>query len=130
MRMISRLAMAGLAVMGLAASAAGQAKSPADEAKELFTTRCDVCHGEKGDGNGPGAAALNPKPRNWTDAKWQKETPDDKIIKVIVEGGPSVGLNALMGPNPDLKGKDAVLKEMVKRIRSLAAPAAAPAKKK
>jgi mono/diheme cytochrome c family protein len=27
---------------------------------------CTACHGETGKGDGPGAAALNPKPANWT----------------------------------------------------------------
>ena len=131
MNMVSKMAVTGIALVGLAASAAGQAKSPADEAKEILTQRCEVCHGPAGDGNGPGGAALNPKPRNFTDAKWQKETADDRITKVIVEGGPSVGLNVLMTPNPDLKGRDAVLKELVKLVRAYGAPAkAAPAKKK
>ncbi len=133
MNMLSKLAVTGVAMLGLAASASGQGKSPADEAKEILTQRCEVCHGPKGDGNGPGGAALNPKPRNFTDAKWQKETADDRMMKVIVEGGPSVGLNVLMTPNPDLKGKDAVLKELVKLVRAygpVAAPAPAPAAKK
>src|SRR5687767_6078811 len=31
------------------------------EAKKLFKARCVVCHGQNGKGDGPGAAALNPK---------------------------------------------------------------------
>lgn len=41
--------------------------------KTSFTTNCVVCHGDKGDGNGPAGAAMNPKPRNlmgdWKDFK-------------------------------------------------------------
>jgi mono/diheme cytochrome c family protein len=32
----------------------------------LFTQHCVVCHGEQGHGDGPAAAALNPKPPNLT----------------------------------------------------------------
>ncbi|MBK7405558.1 MAG: cytochrome c [Phycisphaerales bacterium] len=32
----------------------------------LFKQRCSVCHGNTGHGDGMGAAALNPKPRNLT----------------------------------------------------------------
>src|SRR5262245_57760360 len=35
---------------------------------------CTACHGDTGKGNGPGAAALNPKPADWTSAKVQAET--------------------------------------------------------
>lgn len=121
MRVFTRLALAGAVVMGASGVASAQAKSPADEAKEILVTRCNVCHGEKGDGNGIGAVALNPKPRNWSDAKWQKDTPDDKILKVIVDGGAANGLSATMTPNPDLKAKDAVLKEILKTIRAFGA---------
>jgi mono/diheme cytochrome c family protein len=121
MRGFTRLALAGAVLTGASSVASAQAKSPADEAKEIIVTRCNVCHGEKGDGNGIGAMALNPKPRNWSDAKWQKETADDKILKTIVEGGAGVGLSPTMTPNPDLKGKDAVLKEILKTIRGFGA---------
>lgn len=35
---------------------------------------CTACHGESGKGDGPGAAALNPKPANWTAKAVQDET--------------------------------------------------------
>ena len=35
----------------------------------LFLQNCSVCHGEKGDGKGPAAAALNPPPANFLDKK-------------------------------------------------------------
>ena len=49
-----------------AAVAAGK-KATVDKA-------CTACHGESGKGDGPGAAALNPKPADWTAAKVQQET--------------------------------------------------------
>jgi mono/diheme cytochrome c family protein len=49
-----------------AATAAGK-KATVDKA-------CTACHGESGKGDGPGAAALNPKPADWTSAKVQGET--------------------------------------------------------
>ena len=76
-----------------------------------------VCHGNDGSGNGPGAAALAVKPRSFKDPTWQASVDDARIKKVIVEGGKSVGLNEAMAPNPDLQGKDAVLSELVTKIR-------------
>lgn len=93
--------------------------TPADEAKALFSGRCAVCHGAQGAGDGAGAAALNPKPRNFKDAQWQSSVTDQHLTQVIVGGGPAVGKNAMMPANPDLKDKPEVLAELVKLIRAL-----------
>jgi hypothetical protein len=79
-----------------------------------------VCHGESGTGNGPGAAALNPKPQNYTDPVWQKATKDEEIRKAILLGGAAVGKNPAMAPNPDLKGKPEVVDGLVAIVRSFA----------
>jgi len=88
-----------------------------EEAKDLFKTRCVPCHGEQGKGNGPGAAALNPKPRNYTDATWQASVTDEQLKKTIVYGGAAVGKSPNMPANPDLDGKDAELNGLVAIIR-------------
>ena len=36
--------------------------------KEVYLRRCVGCHGPKGDGNGPAATFLNPRPRDFRDA--------------------------------------------------------------
>ena len=36
--------------------------------KEVYLRRCVGCHGEKGDGNGPAATFLSPRPRDFRDA--------------------------------------------------------------
>ena len=46
------------------------------------------------------------------------QTKDERIAKVIVEGGAAVGLSEGMAANPDLKGKDDVVAELVKIVRS------------
>ncbi|MEM7136764.1 MAG: cytochrome c [Myxococcota bacterium] len=95
------------------------AKDPAVEAQEIFQARCVTCHGENGKGDGPGSAALNPKPRDYTSAKWQKSVTDEHIAKVIVGGGTAVGLSALMPPNPDLADKPEVVAALVTVVRNL-----------
>lgn len=94
---------------------------PAVEARQLFASRCSVCHGNDGTGNGPGAAALTPKPRNYTDAEWQKTVTDEQIRNTILLGGPAMGKSPAMPANPDLKAKPAVLDALVKHVRSFAA---------
>ena len=60
-----------------AAVAAGK-KATVDKA-------CTACHGDGGKGDGPGAAALNPKPADWTSAKVQAE-PDGCLFWKISTG--------------------------------------------
>lgn len=108
---------------------------PKAEADTVFTQRCSVCHGMSGKGDGPGAAALNPKPRDYSDAAWQKSVDDAYLAKVIVEGGAAVGKSPIMVANADLKDKPEVVKELVAKVRAFggggaaapAAPAPAPA---
>lgn len=87
------------------------------EAKDIFKKKCLVCHGENGQGDGPGAAALDPKPRNFAEASWQKEVTDDQISKAIIGGGAAVGKSPIMPGNPELKAKPDSVKELVAIIR-------------
>jgi len=89
----------------------------AKEAKALYTSTCEVCHGKAGAGDGPGSAALKPKPRNFGDASWQTEAKDADLKKVILGGGAAVGKSPLMPGNPMLKNKPEVVDELVKIIR-------------
>lgn len=91
--------------------------NPAAEAKKYFQTTCVVCHGDHGAGDGPGAAALDPKPRAFSDPAWQAGITDEAMRKVILEGGAAVGKSAGMAPNPKLKDKPEVLEELVKIVR-------------
>ena len=107
--------------LAAAASAPAPAAAPGDpksEAQTLFRARCSVCHGEKGTGDGPGAAALNPKPRNYTDAAWQASVTDEQIKNTIMLGGAAVGKSPIMPASPDLQAKPAVVDELVKIVRS------------
>jgi mono/diheme cytochrome c family protein len=97
------------------------------EAKEIFASRCTTCHGADGKGDGPAAAALNPKPRDFTDAAWQKTLSDEAIDKIIIGGGAAVGKSPMMPPNPDLANKPDVVKGLRVLVRGLAG--SEPAKK-
>jgi mono/diheme cytochrome c family protein len=88
------------------------------EAEKLFFKTCAACHGRDGTGNGPAAENLNPKPRNYTDPKWQASVTDDEIKKTIVLGGAGVGKSAMMPPNPKLKDRPEVVDELVGIIRA------------
>jgi len=103
-----------------AAEPDSQAPSGAEakgEAEQMFRSRCVVCHGEKGLGNGPGSTALNPKPRNYTDGTWQANVTDDQIKNVIMYGGAAAGKSPIMPASPDLQSKPEVVDELVKIVR-------------
>lgn len=84
----------------------------------MFQSLCSTCHGMTGNGDGPGAAAINPKPRSFSDATWQGSVTDEHIQKVIVYGGAAVGKSPFMVANPQLKGKNDVLAALTKIVRS------------
>ncbi len=66
--------------------------------KEIYAEKCGSCHGPEGEGDGPAAAALDPKPRNLSDAEYVSTLSDEHIFKTISEGGAAVGKSPLMPP--------------------------------
>ncbi len=88
-----------------------------DEAKQLASSRCAMCHGQTGRGDGPTAATLNPKPRDFSSREWQKSMSDGQLRTAILQGGAGVGKSQLMPANPDLADKPAVVDELVKIVR-------------
>jgi mono/diheme cytochrome c family protein len=88
------------------------------EGKKLFETRCFVCHGRDGKGDGPSATGLAEKPQDLTDPNWQKSNSDDLIGVVIKQGGVAIGKTGAMPPNPDLTQEQ--IQSLVAFVRSLA----------
>ena len=91
------------------------------DADQVWTTRCSLCHGAAGKGDGPASGPLNPKPRDMTDKKWQASVDDKHIELVIVKGGTAVNLSPMMAANPDLESKPDVVKALRAKVRSLGA---------
>ncbi len=58
-------------------------ESPEAATAALFKTRCALCHGPDGHGNGPGAAALKPAPRNFHDKAYMSTRTDAQLSEVI-----------------------------------------------
>lgn len=90
-----------------------------DPIEQKYQTFCASCHGADGAANSATAMALNPRPRNFTDKAWQDKTSDDRIYKVLKEGGASVGLAATMASFGTLL-TDEEIKGMIGKIRSFA----------
>ncbi len=55
------------------------------DAKTIYVANCGPCHGEKGRGDGPAAAGLNPKPADHSSALIQSET-DGSLFWKLSEG--------------------------------------------
>jgi mono/diheme cytochrome c family protein len=70
--------------------------------KKLYAMNCAMCHGVKGGGNGPAAAAIKPRPTNFTDPNLKNklftdtDDPDREWLKVTKEGGAANKLGAAM----------------------------------
>jgi len=87
------------------------------EARTTFDNVCVSCHGSTGHGDGPAAAAMNPKPRSFGDQSWQASVSDDHIVKVVTLGGAAVGKSPIMPAQPQLKAKSEVLRALVEIVR-------------
>ena len=55
--------------------------------REIYVAKCALCHGDKGDGKGPGAANLPLKPADLTDAKMVAEMAGNFWYWRVSEGG-------------------------------------------
>ena len=64
-----------------------------------YQTRCALCHGKAGAGDGAMAGALAVKPRNLADPMWQASITDAALDEVILKGGKAVGKSELMPGN-------------------------------
>jgi mono/diheme cytochrome c family protein len=64
----------------------GISMAEVDKGKQLYISKCQLCHGAKGNGNGTAAAFLNSKPADFTDPKfWEKG--DEKKMAEAIENG-------------------------------------------
>ena len=82
-----------LLVLPALATRAGAATPAAEAGKKVYEQHCIQCHGEKGDGQGPAAVHLQPRPRDFTSGKFKLRTtpsgalPTDDDLKRVVRLG-------------------------------------------
>jgi mono/diheme cytochrome c family protein len=94
---------------------------PVAAGKMLFNA-CMPCHGEAGKGDGPASVALNPKPRNLTDAAYMAPLDDRYLYEIISRGGIAVGKSAQM-PQFPLGSQE--INSLIAYVRTLSSGAAA-----
>jgi len=95
-------------------------EEPAERGRVDYLTYCASCHGAKGDGDGPLAAMLEPKPAHHTDAARMSALPDEYLFRLLKEGGPELGRSPLMnawGRNLS----DAQIHDLIAYLRVLSA---------
>jgi mono/diheme cytochrome c family protein len=67
-------------------SSVAYSKPSSKEGKKIYDMNCAMCHGPKGAGDGAAAAALNPKPRNFTEGKFKYGSTDKDLFNLISKG--------------------------------------------
>ena len=73
--------------------------------KEIYGAKCALCHGEKGDGKGPGATGLTLKPGDFTDKKMVAEMAGNYWVWRVSEGGLVEPFKAKGSAMPAWKGE-------------------------
>jgi mono/diheme cytochrome c family protein len=86
--------------------------------RTTYQSNCASCHGADGKGDGPAAAALNPKPRDHTNGAYMDKLTNAHIFFVIRNGGAAYGYPT-MPAQPNLSGNE--IKSVIAFVRSLSA---------
>ena len=60
--------------------------SDSELGKKIYEGKCLFCHGINGNGNGPAAASLSPKPADFNNPKFWREF-DEKKMKDVIRSG-------------------------------------------
>jgi mono/diheme cytochrome c family protein len=56
------------------------------QGRKIYNEKCQFCHGIKGDGKGPAAASMNPRPDDFNDPQFWKRNDEKKISETIEKG--------------------------------------------
>jgi mono/diheme cytochrome c family protein len=63
-------------------------KASIQKGKEIYEKKCALCHGVRGDGEGPTSAGLNPKPTNFKESHGEMMTDGEHFWKITTGRGP------------------------------------------
>lgn len=86
-----RLGVVALLVLA-APPAARAAGADAARGQSIYMANCMACHGVQADGAGPAAAALKPKPTDFTSATWWTGKDDKRVMASIKTGKPGTAM--------------------------------------
>jgi mono/diheme cytochrome c family protein len=112
-----------LALLAWLVAAAALADGNAGEGKKTYDRHCRECHGATGAGDGPAAAAVDPRPRDFTAGEFKFDADkdgvagtDEDLFIVIQKGGAPFGGNPVMVPWVQLS--DQQIEDLIAYIRS------------
>jgi mono/diheme cytochrome c family protein len=109
-----------LVVVSVLGSSAARAAGDATKGGVVYQANCAACHGKEANGAGPAAAALRPKPTNFTDSAFWSGKDDARVRSMIKTGKPGTA----MMPFPGLSAQD--LDDLVAFLRTKAPAAPTP----
>jgi len=85
------------------------------EGSALYQSRCAVCHGDTGKGDGPAGKDRNPRPPDLSDARRMGRITDARLAEVIVKGGDGMpAYGSILKPEE--------VQRLVEYLRSLSRP--------
>ena len=87
--------------------------------KEFYAKHCAGCHGPTGKGDGPAAAAINPKPTDFTNKAYMAGLKYQYLFDLIQKGGAAVGKSPLIPPF-GAKMKEGEIRDLIAYVKALA----------
>ena len=115
-----------LSALAITASLTGLARAQnANEGKNLYSTYCVTCHGDRGKGDGVAARGLPQKPADHTNGAMMNQLDDKFLMEIISKGGGAVGKSSFM---PAWGGSlnEQQIRDIIAYIRTIAVPAYKP----
>jgi mono/diheme cytochrome c family protein len=92
-----RRSSAACIVLALAFGRGRAHAADAVDGKAVYEIRCAPCHGSGGAGDGPAAAALEPKPRNFRDAAFWRGRTRTSLRLTVEQGRPGTMMSPFKG---------------------------------
>lgn len=95
------------------------AQGSPERGKDLYAKHCAGCHGPAGKGDGPAAAAINPKPTDFTNKAYMSALKDQYLFDLVQKGGAALGKSPLIIPFGS-KLKDGEIRDVIAYVKTLA----------
>jgi high-affinity iron transporter len=112
-----------LMVLVLAAAVPALALAASDDAAKVYKKSCVICHGAKGDGQGPAGKKMKPPATDFTKAEVMKHS-DEELADAIKNGGKATKIKVDKKMPAYAKLSDEQVKDLVSVVRGFAKPKA------